>query len=201
MHARLDRAAVKLLTRTGVDWTQKYPAIAKAVTALDVRQRYLDGELSGVGPDGITSFNIVQLASDSGNAAALVFFLFDLLYFDCADFRQRPLVERKNRLSTLLADTAPSLHYSDHIILWGRARPFTRRPVRYRSRASSPNASKRPTRPAIAGYGPTGVWRRRQSWARLIEVPRPHPFCLEGWVRSERGGIAGQDWQCDCTSI
>jgi ATP-dependent DNA ligase len=31
MHARLDRGAVKLLTRTGLNWTHKYPAIAKAV--------------------------------------------------------------------------------------------------------------------------------------------------------------------------
>jgi ATP-dependent DNA ligase len=80
--ARLDHGAVKLLTRTGLDSTHKYPAIAKAVAALDARQAYLDGELCGVGPDGITSFNIVQLASDRGNAAALVFFLFDLLYLD-----------------------------------------------------------------------------------------------------------------------
>ena len=34
MHARLDCGAVKLLTRTGLDWTHKYAAIAKAVTAL-----------------------------------------------------------------------------------------------------------------------------------------------------------------------
>jgi len=38
MHARLDRGAVKLLTRTGLDWTHKYLAIAKAVAALDARQ-------------------------------------------------------------------------------------------------------------------------------------------------------------------
>ena len=63
MHAQLDRGAVKLLTRTGLDWTHKYPAIAKAVAALDQRQAYLDGELCGVGPDDTTSFNIVQLAS------------------------------------------------------------------------------------------------------------------------------------------
>jgi bifunctional non-homologous end joining protein LigD len=55
-HARLDRGAVKLLTRTGLDWTNKYPAIAKAMAALDARQAYLDGELCGVGPDGVTSF-------------------------------------------------------------------------------------------------------------------------------------------------
>jgi hypothetical protein len=47
------------------------------VAALDPHQACLDGELCGVGLDGITSFNIVQLASDRSNAAALVFFLFD----------------------------------------------------------------------------------------------------------------------------
>ena len=57
MHARLDRGAVKLLTRTGLDWTHKYPLIAEAVAALDARQAYLHGELCGVGPDGITSGN------------------------------------------------------------------------------------------------------------------------------------------------
>ena len=31
MMARLDRGALKLLTRTGLDWTHKYPAIAKAL--------------------------------------------------------------------------------------------------------------------------------------------------------------------------
>jgi ATP-dependent DNA ligase len=75
MHARLDRGAVRLLTRTGLDWTHKYPAIAAAVSSIGARQAYLDGELCGVRPDGITSFSMIQAASDSGNAAALVFFL------------------------------------------------------------------------------------------------------------------------------
>ena len=94
MHARLDRGVVKLLTRTGLDWTHKYPAIAQAVTSLPARQAYLDGELCGVGPDGITSFSIIQLASDSGNAVALVFSRFDLLHLDGEDFRPPPLIER-----------------------------------------------------------------------------------------------------------
>src|SRR5215472_3186106 len=45
MHTRLDCGLVKLLTRTGLDWTHKCPAIAKAVASLDVRQAYLDGEI------------------------------------------------------------------------------------------------------------------------------------------------------------
>jgi bifunctional non-homologous end joining protein LigD len=60
MHARLDRGAVKLLTRAGLDFTRNYPAIAKAMAALPARQAYLDGELCGVGPDGVTSFNIAE---------------------------------------------------------------------------------------------------------------------------------------------
>jgi hypothetical protein len=77
MHARLERGTVKLLTRTGLDWTHKYPPIAAAVSALGARQAHLDGELCGVFPDGITSFSMIQAASDAGNAAGLVYFLFD----------------------------------------------------------------------------------------------------------------------------
>jgi bifunctional non-homologous end joining protein LigD len=65
MHARLDRGAVRLLTRTGLDWTHKYLSIAAAVSALGARQAYLDGELCGVFPDGITSFSMLQAASDA----------------------------------------------------------------------------------------------------------------------------------------
>src|ERR1700745_1440597 len=82
MHARLDRGAVRLLTRTGLDWTHKYPAVAAAVALLQARQAYLDGELCGVRADGTTSFSLIQNASDTGNSGALVFFLFDLLHLD-----------------------------------------------------------------------------------------------------------------------
>ena len=100
MHARLDRGAVRLLTRTGLEWAHKYPAISAAVASLGAHQAYLDGELCGGGLDGTTSFSMIQAASDSGNAAALVFFLFDLLYLDREDLCAR-LQERKARLAAL----------------------------------------------------------------------------------------------------
>jgi ATP-dependent DNA ligase len=34
MHARIDRAEVRLLTCTGLDWADKYPAIAAALCTL-----------------------------------------------------------------------------------------------------------------------------------------------------------------------
>src|SRR6516165_1961786 len=121
MHARLDRGEVKLLTRNGLDWTAKYPQIARAVVALPARQAYLDGELCGVRPDGITSFSMIQLASDAGNAVGLVFFLFDLLYLDGEDLTAHPLIERKERLAGLLPRAGSPLHYSDHQIGLGPA--------------------------------------------------------------------------------
>jgi DNA ligase D-like protein (predicted ligase) len=114
MHARLERGAVKLLTRTGLDWTRKYPAIAAAVSSLGARQAYLDGELCGVFPDGITSFSMIEAAADAGIAAGLVYFIFDLLHLDGDDVGALPLIERKARLAALLSGVAPPLHYSDY---------------------------------------------------------------------------------------
>ena len=121
MHARLDHGEVRLLTRNGLNWTSKYTQIAAAVTSLRARQAYLDGELCGVRPDDITSFSMIQLASDAGNAAGLVFFLFDLLHLAGADLTARPLTERKARLAELLARASSSLQYSDHQIGLGPA--------------------------------------------------------------------------------
>jgi len=121
MHARLDQGAVRLLTRTGLDWTHKYPAIASAVSSLPAKQAYLDGELCGVRPDGTTSFSLIQTASDAGNAETLVFFLFDILHLNGESIGPRPLSERKEPLRELLSGAGSPLHLSDHQIGRGRA--------------------------------------------------------------------------------
>ena len=122
MHARLDRGTVRLLTRTGLDWTRKYSGVAAAIASLPARHAYLDGELCGVRPDGTTSFSLIQNASDTGNSGALVFFLFDLLHLDGEAIAPMPLVERKKRLRGLLSDAGSPLHFSDHQT--GRGRDF-----------------------------------------------------------------------------
>jgi DNA ligase D-like protein (predicted ligase) len=114
MHARLDHGRIKLLTRTGLDWTLKYGAVSGAFATLHADTAYLDGELCGVRPDGTTSFAIIQNASDGANAASLVFYLFDLLYLDGKSLLARPLIERKRQLQTLLSNASDRLHYSDH---------------------------------------------------------------------------------------
>jgi bifunctional non-homologous end joining protein LigD len=63
---------VKLLTRTGLDWTHKYPPIAAAVSAVGARQAYLDGELCGVFPDGITSFSMSRVGRQRRGGAGVL---------------------------------------------------------------------------------------------------------------------------------
>ena len=122
MHARLDHCTVTLLTRTGLDWTRKYPAIAKAVAELNARQAYLDGELCGVVPRWASPRSIsFSWCRTAAMRRALVFFLFDLVDLDGEDLRPRPLIEHKERLRRLLANAEPCLHYSDHVVGQGSA--------------------------------------------------------------------------------
>jgi len=127
--------------------------------------------MCGVGPDGITSFNIVQLASDSGNAAALVFFLFDLLYIDGEDLRPRPEIERKGRLGTLLANPGSCLHYSDHVIGGGPA---------FYEKACAIHVEGIVSKRIDAPYTPgnRGLWRKVKCLNRA-------EFVVIGWTEPE----------------
>ena len=171
IHARLDRSAVRLLTRTGLDWTHKYPPIATAVSSIEAEQAYLDGELCGVGPDGITSFSMMQAASDSGNAAALIFFLFDLLYLDGEDIGSRPLIERKTRLAALLSNVSSPLHYCDHQIGHGRE---------FHGKACSMRLEGIVSKRADAAYAPGN----RGLWVK-VKCPHREEFVVVGWTDPE----------------
>jgi DNA ligase D-like protein (predicted ligase) len=171
MHARLDRGRAQLLMRTGLDWTDKYPSIAAAVSALPARQAYLDGELCGVRPDGKTSFSMIQTASDGGNADALVFFLFDLLYLDGEMISTAPLGERKERLRQLLSHTGPPLQFSDHQI--GRGPEFYEKVCELSLEGI---ISKR----ADASYSPgdRGLWVK-------VKCQNREEFVVVGWTDPE----------------
>jgi len=149
LHARLGGGKVTLLTRTGLDWTHKYSAIASPVASLQAKQAYLDG--CGVRPDGTTSLGAIQAASDTGNSGALVFFLFDLLYLDGGTISAAPLIDRKARLQKLLTVAPPALQFSEHQTGL-RAGVLCERRANCRSKGSSRSALT--PRWAIAACGP-----------------------------------------------
>lgn len=114
MHGRIDRGVVRMLTRTGLDWTYRYPALVKALKALPAETAYLDGELCALSEEGLTSFSAMQAATDARATEGLVYILFDLLFLNGEDLTGKPLWERKERLKTLLGGAPETLQFSEH---------------------------------------------------------------------------------------
>ena len=105
MAARIDRGRVQLLTRTGLDWSD--------ITKVRVENAYLDGELCGVGHDGLPSFSLTQAASDGERGMRIVYYAFDCLHLDGRDTASLPLIERKALVQALVAGI-PGLQFNDH---------------------------------------------------------------------------------------
>ena len=105
LEARLDRGKVKLLTRRGLDWTRKFPAVAAAVAELPADKALIDGEVVVEGDDGVSSFSLLQQALSEGDDKRMTFFAFDLLHLDGHDLTPLPLTARKEALDELLGRT------------------------------------------------------------------------------------------------
>jgi bifunctional non-homologous end joining protein LigD len=103
LQARLDNGKVKLLTRRGLDWTAKFPAIAEAVATLPATAALLDGELVVEGDDDVSSFSLLQQDLKDGRHDRMVLYAFDLLHLDGNDLKPQPLHARKQALARLLS--------------------------------------------------------------------------------------------------
>jgi bifunctional non-homologous end joining protein LigD len=93
---------VRLLTRTGLDWTKRFRPIAEALADLPIHRAYIDGEVAALDEQGISNFGALQDALSKGHAERLVYIAFDLLHLDGLDLRELPLVDRKEALQRLL---------------------------------------------------------------------------------------------------
>jgi ATP-dependent DNA ligase len=116
MHARIADGQVKLLTRTGFDWSHRYRRTIEALRTMRVKAAYIDGELCALNGDGVPVFSRLQAAMDEGRTNQLVFFAFDLLFLNGESPAGRPLLERKERLQRLFKTEITGLRYSEHVI-------------------------------------------------------------------------------------
>jgi len=115
MHARIDGRDIKLLTRTGLDWSHRYRLTIEALPELKVKSAYLDGQLCALNADGVPVFSRLQAAMDEGRTDQLVFFAFDLLFLNGQSTAQLPLIERKDKLARLFKKEMGGLRYSEHV--------------------------------------------------------------------------------------
>jgi bifunctional non-homologous end joining protein LigD len=100
MQLRVAGGKATLKTRKGLDWTDKFAAVA--MEAAGFADAIVDGELCALDAEGAPDFAALQGAIAEGKTDDLIFFVFDLLFADGEDLRRLPLSERKQRLKAFL---------------------------------------------------------------------------------------------------
>ena len=128
MRAACEGGAPILYSRKGLDFTESFPEIARALKALPFEGVILDGELVVLNESGHPSFNKLQarakLGAREAKRAAIespgTLYVFDLLAFEGYDLRKLPLIKRKEILQKILPPTGP-LRYSEHFEKNGEA--------------------------------------------------------------------------------
>lgn len=166
---------VRVFTRTGLDWTDKFGPLAAAIAALDLPPCLIDGEIIATDSAGNPDFSTLQDVLKRGHGAqkpsdALSFHAFDLLSLSGEDLKPRTNIERKEQLEALLGDAAPPIHVADHVIGAGE-KLFA----------------------AMCGAGQEGIiskridaaysGRRTHNWLKVKCIQRQE-FVILGWTAS-----------------
>jgi bifunctional non-homologous end joining protein LigD len=121
LQLRVEGGAATLKTRKGLDWTDKFPEVAK--TAETLPDCMIDGEVCALNERRVPDFAALQGALADENTEKLVFFTFDMLFAEHEDLRDLPLTERKARLKEVLesqpAKTTDRIRYLEHFVTDG----------------------------------------------------------------------------------
>jgi bifunctional non-homologous end joining protein LigD len=99
---RLERDGdrVRLITRGGYNWTDRYPWIVESALKNRIRQFVIDGEAVVLGVDGVSDFEALHSRQHDDEVQL---YAFDILALDGEDLRGLPLSLRKTNLARLLA--------------------------------------------------------------------------------------------------
>lgn len=177
LQARMEHGKVKLLTRSGLDWTARFgKALLAALAELPCETALIDGEVVALGETGISSFSALQEALSDGRTAGLVYFAFDLLHLDGEDLREEPLLARKEQLEVLLQGLPAEsvLRYSEHFVEPGQTM------LSHACRMGLEGVvSKRTDAPYRSGRG--------RSWVKS-KCSQRQEFVIAGYVPSEASG-------------
>jgi bifunctional non-homologous end joining protein LigD len=110
--ARKQDDRVRLFTRRGYDWTDRYPLIVKAVATIGASSATIVGEAVYCDDMGLS---ISDDPHSRRHDERVSLYAFDLLELDGEDWRPRPLKERKARLEKLLARATAGIQYNEHV--------------------------------------------------------------------------------------
>ncbi len=109
--AEIREGSVSLYSRNGISFNKKFAPIGEALKQAGF-DAVLDGEIVVVDDEGMPDFQALQHYPDSGGH--LLYYVFDLLYFQGHDLTGLPLLKRKEILKKILP-ASPKIRYSDHV--------------------------------------------------------------------------------------
>ena len=115
---RRDGDKVRLFTRNGFDWTDRFPVIVTTAGKVRAQSFTIDGEVVVCDPDGLAVFEALQATKRWPEA---FLYAFDLVELDGADLRSKPFGERKAKLAKLLARQKGGIVISEHVEADGAA--------------------------------------------------------------------------------
>ena len=101
---------MRLFTRNGHDWTDRYPWIAEAARRVQQKQFVLDGEAVILGVDGLSDFAALYSRKHDHEVQ---FYAFDILAGHGDDMRSLPLSMHKANMARLLARRPEGIFLSD----------------------------------------------------------------------------------------
>lgn len=111
IQSRVEKGKAALRTRKGLDWTDKFKAIAQAAARLP--DCIIDGEVVALDKHGAPDFGALQAALSDKKSDRLIYFAFDLLFLEGEDLRMLPLEERKARLGELVRGTRRQIRFTE----------------------------------------------------------------------------------------
>jgi bifunctional non-homologous end joining protein LigD len=104
VQVHLRDAAVKIFTRRGNDWTNRFRKIAADAWHINAGAAIVDGKVVVPAANGTSDFSVLQNEL-KGRSTKIVLVVFDLLYLNGYDLRKLPLIERKALLKKTIAET------------------------------------------------------------------------------------------------
>ncbi len=110
--AEMKQGAVRLYSRNDKTLNAQFKPIADALAGLP-HDILFDGEIVVLDKSGRSDFQLLQKYLRSGRGD-IVYYVFDLLYYDGRDLRVLPLTRRKSVLRQVVAGR-PFLRLSDHV--------------------------------------------------------------------------------------
>lgn len=115
LQVRIENGEVRMLTRSGLDWTEKFGSdVLEAFAALPVQSAVIDGEIVVERDSGASDFSALQHDLSEGRDDRFVFYAFDLLHLDGYNLVNAALLDRKQLLESLLPGDNDKLRYSGH---------------------------------------------------------------------------------------